>query len=66
MMHYGQQLSPFMGILISKGHQNINLKGGYFERALYRGSLLAFIKSGDYESRHRESGISNSAKLNPN
>ena len=53
MMHYGQQLSPLMEVLIAKGYDGLSTAGGYFERALYRGSLGAFLKSGVYEPRPR-------------
>jgi alanine dehydrogenase len=39
MTHYGEQLKPLMEVLINKGYENLNLQGGFFERALYRASL---------------------------
>jgi alanine dehydrogenase len=53
MMHYGQQLSPLMEVLVDRGYDELSTGGGYFERALYRGSLHAFLKSGTYEPRPR-------------
>jgi alanine dehydrogenase len=53
MMYYGQQLAPLMEVLVAKGYEGLSTNGGYFERALYRGSLGAFLKSGIYEPRPR-------------
>jgi alanine dehydrogenase len=53
MRHYAQQLEPLMEVLIQKGYTGLSLEGGYFERALYRGSLAAWVKSGAYEARPR-------------
>ncbi len=43
MRHYAGQLYPLMEILLKKGVQNLSLNGGYFEQALLRGSLRAFL-----------------------
>lgn len=53
MRHYAQQLKPLMEPLLEKGYEGLRLQGGYFERALYRGSLRAWLKSGYYEPRPR-------------
>jgi alanine dehydrogenase len=42
MRHYAQQLEPLMEVLVEKGYDRLTLKGGYFERALYRATLHAF------------------------
>lgn len=42
MFHYAQQLNPMMPVLISKGYDGLSPNGGYFERALYRGTLTAW------------------------
>lgn len=44
MMHYAQQLEPLMEILLEKGYGNLSLDGNYFERALYRATLNAWIE----------------------
>ncbi|HEY5729580.1 MAG TPA: hypothetical protein VIS72_05980 [Anaerolineales bacterium] len=44
MRHYAQQLTPFMEVLFEKGYDGLSLEGGYFERALYRASLKAWLK----------------------
>lgn len=44
MRHYAQQLQPLMPVLLDKGYENLSMEGGYFERALYRGSLRAWSK----------------------
>ncbi len=43
MLHYAQQLEPFMEVLFEKGYDGISLDGEYFERALYRASLKYFL-----------------------
>lgn len=44
MTHYAQQLEPFMEILFDKGYDGLSLGGTYFERALYRATLKAWIQ----------------------
>ena len=39
MVHYAQQLAPILPVLFEIGYDDLNLKGGYFERALYRATL---------------------------
>lgn len=53
MRHYGQQLEPLMEALLRTGYENLSENGDYFERAIYRGSLDAWLKSGRYEPRPR-------------
>jgi alanine dehydrogenase len=53
MQHYGQQLEPLMEVLAQKGYAGLAPGGSYFERALYRGSLRAFVQSGEYTARPR-------------
>ncbi len=56
MTHYGQQLMPMMPVLFEKGYDGLSLKGGFFERAIYRATLKAwenqsedvFIWNGDH------------------
>jgi alanine dehydrogenase len=43
MEHYGRQLRPFMELLVEKGYDALSPDGGYFERALYRGTLRKCI-----------------------
>jgi len=43
MMHYAQQLEPFMEILFHKGYDALSVNGSYFERALYRATLKAWL-----------------------
>lgn len=45
MEHYARQLLPMMTILIKKGYDQLSLEGGFFERALYRGTLKHFTES---------------------
>jgi alanine dehydrogenase len=44
MRHYARQLQPLMYHLLKKGYDGISLNGDYFERALYRGTLKAFLQ----------------------
>lgn len=53
MRHYAQQLEPLMEALLRIGYKGLDPGGDYFERALYRGSLKAWLRSGHYEARPR-------------
>jgi alanine dehydrogenase len=53
MRHYAQQWEPLMEVLVEKGYDGLSLKGGYFERALYRGTLNAWLKYEKYGARPR-------------
>jgi alanine dehydrogenase len=44
MVHYARQLEPLMYHLIKKGYDGISIYGDYFERALYRGTLKAWLQ----------------------
>jgi alanine dehydrogenase len=44
MVHYAQQLEPFMEVLFETGYENLSLNGLYFERALYRATLKAWLQ----------------------
>jgi len=44
MTHYGQQLQPFMEVLFEKGYDDLSGNGLYFERALYRATLKAWLQ----------------------
>jgi len=35
--------------LAEKNYDDLSLSGGYFEQALYRGSLKEWMKHGDYQ-----------------
>ncbi len=48
MRHYAHQLEPLIDHLIVKGYDGISINGDYFERALYRGTLKAWL-SGEVE-----------------
>jgi alanine dehydrogenase len=53
MRHYAQQLEPLMEALVEKGYERLSLKGGYFERALFRATLHAWLKHEQYGARPR-------------
>ena len=44
MRHYARQLEPLMYHLFKKGYDGISINGDYFERALYRGTLKAWLQ----------------------
>lgn len=44
MTHYAQQLEPFIETLFEKGYDGLSLQGTYFERALYRATLKAWLQ----------------------
>jgi alanine dehydrogenase len=44
MQHYARQLEPLAYHLLKKGYDGISIDGDYFERALYRGTLKAFLQ----------------------
>lgn len=56
MRHYAQQLNPLMDPLIEKGYDGLSPDGRYFERAMYRGSLRAWLQSPHYGARSRAEG----------
>ena len=46
MRHYAHQLKPLLSRLVNKSYDGISLKGDYFERAIYRGTLKAWLRDG--------------------
>lgn len=44
MLHYAQQLEPFIEVLFERGYDGLSLDGSYFERALYRATLKAWLQ----------------------
>jgi alanine dehydrogenase len=45
MRHYALQMEPLMNVLIAKGYDHLSLNGDYFERALYRATLKAWLQT---------------------
>jgi alanine dehydrogenase len=45
MRHYGMQMEPLMNALVAKGYDKLSLDGDYFERALYRATLKAWVQT---------------------
>lgn len=43
MAHYATQLKPLMKVLLKRGYDKLSPKGEYFEKALYGGTLKAFL-----------------------
>lgn len=44
MQHYARQLEPLLYHLFTKGYDGLSIHGDYFERALYRGTLKAWLQ----------------------
>jgi hypothetical protein len=44
MHHYARQLEPLLYHLFTKGYDGLSIHGDYFERALYRGTLKAWLQ----------------------
>lgn len=53
MRHYALQLEPLMKVLVEKGYDNLSPEGDYFERALYRATLKAWLEHEQYGPRPR-------------
>jgi len=53
MRHYAQQAEPLIESLLAVGYDGLSLEGGYFERALYRATLKAFLSVELYEPMPR-------------
>jgi alanine dehydrogenase len=53
MRHYANQMQNLMEVLFEKGYDRLSLEGGYFERALYRGTLKAWLKNPIYTTKPR-------------
>lgn len=45
MRHYAIQLEPLMRVLVKKGYDHLSAEGSYFERALYRATLKAWLRT---------------------
>jgi alanine dehydrogenase len=45
MRHYAQQLEPLLEVLLEKGYDGLSPAGSYFERALYRATLKAWLET---------------------
>jgi alanine dehydrogenase len=45
MRHYALQMEPLIKVLIEKGYDQLSLQGEYFERALYRATLKAWLQA---------------------
>jgi len=45
MHHYALQIEPLMKVLVAKGYDKLSLEGDYFERALFRGTLKAWLQA---------------------
>lgn len=53
MRLYAQQLEPMMKVLFEKEYGQLSPEGDYFERALHRATLKAWLALGSYELRPR-------------
>lgn len=57
MRHYAHQLEPLIYHLVKKGYDGLSIKGDYFERALYRATLTAWLQdeADEFEKKQKES-----------
>jgi alanine dehydrogenase len=53
MEHYASQLEPLLEALLRIGYDDLTEQQGYFERALYRATMRAWLKLGQYAPRPR-------------
>ncbi len=51
MYHYAIQMEPLMKTLMVRGYDHLSLDGDYFERALYRATLKAWLQT-SHPTRH--------------
>ena len=56
MRHYAHQLEPLIYHLIKKGYDGISIEGDYFERALYRATLKAWLQDEADKSGRKQKG----------
>jgi alanine dehydrogenase len=56
MRHYGHQLEPLMYHLVKKGYDGLSIAGDYFERALYRATLKAWLQGEADKSGRKQKG----------
>ena len=49
MMHYAQQLEPFIEVLFDKGYDALDPQGNYFERALHRARLKTWLQAANMD-----------------
>jgi len=45
MHHYALQMQPLINVLLAKGYDHLSMDGDYFERALYRATLKAWLRT---------------------
>lgn len=55
MEHYAQQLEPLLERLIENGYEQLSPRGDYFERALYRATVKAWLDSQRKENNMKKS-----------
>lgn len=56
MRHYAHQLEPLIYHLVKKGYDGISIEGDYFERALYRATLKAWLQDEADKSGRKQKG----------
>lgn len=45
MTHYALQMKPLIKVLLAKGYDDLSFDGDYFEQALYRATLKAWLRT---------------------
>jgi alanine dehydrogenase len=56
MRHYGHQLEPLLYHLVKKGYDGLSLEGDYFERAIYRATLKAWLQGEADKTERKQKG----------
>jgi alanine dehydrogenase len=56
MRHYAHQLEPLLYHLIKKGYDGLSLEGDYFERAIYRATLKAWLQDEADKTGRKQKG----------
>ena len=56
MRHYAHQLQPLIYHLIKKGYDGLSIQGDYFERAIYRATLKAWLQDEADKTGRKQKG----------
>jgi len=56
MRHYAHQLEPLLYHLVKKGYDGLSLEGDYFERAIYRATLKAWLQDEADKTGRKQKG----------
>jgi alanine dehydrogenase len=56
MRHYAHQLEPLLYHLVKKGYDGLSLEGDFFERAIYRATLKAWLQDEADKTGRKQKG----------